>query len=53
MCIYILYFFWLSLFLIQSYTMVASPSLKECHIVMLEDEVEGKVSVSVSAQASG
>lgn len=33
------------LFLIQSYTMVASPSLKECPIVMLEDEVEGKASV--------
>lgn len=30
--IYILYFFWLGLFLIQSYTMVVSPSLKGCHI---------------------
>lgn len=43
--IYILYFFWLGLFLIQSYTTVASPSLKECRILMLENEVEGKVSV--------
>lgn len=51
MCIYIyiLYFFWLGLFLIQSYTMVASPSLKECRILMLENEVGGKVSVSMSA----
>lgn len=31
--------------LIQSYTTVASPSLKECRILMLENEVEGKVSV--------
>lgn len=38
-------FFWLGLFLIQSYTTVASPSLKECRILMLENEVEGKVSV--------
>lgn len=53
MCIYILYFFWLGLFLIQSYTMVASPSLKECLVLMLENEVEGKVGVSTSAQASG
>lgn len=45
MCIYILYFFWLGLFLIQSYTMMASPSLKECRILMLENGVERKVSV--------
>ena len=37
--------FWLGLFLIQSYTMMASPSLKECRILMLENEVERKVSV--------
>lgn len=29
-CIYILYFFWLGLFLIQSYKMVASPRPKGC-----------------------
>lgn len=46
MCIYILYFFWLGLFLIQSYTMVASPNLKGCHILMLENELGGKASVS-------
>lgn len=47
MCIYILYFFWLGLFLIKSYTMVASPSLKGCHILMLENELEGKADVSL------
>lgn len=44
--IYII-FFWLGLFLIKSYTMVASPSLKGCHILMLENELEGKADVSL------
>ena len=42
-CIYIYYiFFWLGLFLIQSYKMVANPSPKVRHISVLENGMEGQ-----------
>ena len=42
--IYII-FFWLGLFLIQSYRMVASPSPKGCPISVLEHGIEGAVCI--------